>query len=340
MRIGMIGLSTLYWPIAIGEKLKRYSKVDFLSVSTLGISESYIKETLGLTSQEYADRFNIRLYQTPEDMVEKESLDTVVITTRHTEHAFWAEKMAKLGLNIYIPKTFATTIADADRIVEAQRKYKVKIAVGPSARFLPPFVSAKNAIENDAIGKPFSMRICHHHGTIDVFKPNDWYRDPKEGGPELSLGWYGIDLILYFMQDKVKRVFAEYGNFTSLDSPFMDCGRINIRMANGGIASFDMYFCNRIPYPSWQMEIIGPKGVISIHRVEGNSNKTVVSLDNMNGYQLLPLPDQTRDWETFWVDDFISNRQPEISAEEARAITLISLSALESANKNCPVDLP
>lgn len=335
----MIGLSTLYWPIAIAEKLKRYSGVDFLSASTLGISESYIKETLGLASQEYADRFNIRLYEEPEEMVKKENLDTVVITTRHTEHAFWAEKMAELGLNIFIPKTFATTISDADRIVEAQRKYNVKIAVGPSARFLPHFVSAKNAIENDAIGKPFSMRICHHHGTIDVFKPNDWYRDPKEGGPELSLGWYGIDLILYFMNDKVKRVFAEYDNFTSPNSPFMDCGRINMRMANGGIASFDMYFCNRVPYPSWQMEIIGPKGVISIHRGEGNSNKTVVSLDNANGYQTLPLPNQTKDWETFWVEDFLNDRQPEISAEEARTITLISLSALESADKNCPVEV-
>lgn len=339
MRIGMIGLSTLYWPTAIGEKLKRYNGVEFLSASTLGISESYIKETLGLTGQEYADRFNVRLYETPEEMVEKEKLDAVVIATRHTEHAFWAEKMAELGLNIFIPKTFATTIPDADRILEAQRKYNVKIAVGPSARFLAPFVSAKNAIENDAIGKPFSMRICHHHGTIDVFKPSDWYLDPKEGGPELSLGWYGIDLILYFMDDKVKRVYAEYGNFTSPNSPFMDCGRVNMRMANGGIASFDMYFCNRVPYPSWQMEIIGPKGVISIHRTEGNSTKTVVSLDNINGYQTLPLPDQKRDWETFWVEDFINDRQPEISAEEARTITIISLSALESAKENRPVEL-
>jgi len=335
----MIGLSTLYWPIAIGGKLNQYKGVEFLSASTLGVSESNIKETLGLTGQEYADKFNIRLYDTPEEMVEKERLDTVVITTRHTEHAFWAEKMAKLGLNIYIPKTFATTIADADRIVDVQRQYKVKIAVGPSARFLPPFASVKNAIENDAIGKPFSMRICHHHGTIDVFNKNDWYLDPKEGGPELSLGWYGIDLILYMMNDKVKSVFAEYGNFTSPNSPFMDCGRINIRMANGGIASFDMYFCNRLPYPSWQMEIIGPKGVISIHRVEGDSTKTVVSLDSAKGYELLPLPDQTRDWETFWVEDFINDRQPAISAEEARLITRLSLSALESANKRCPVDI-
>ncbi len=339
MKIGMIGLSALYWPIAIGNKLRQYKDVEFLSASTLGVNETDILNTLGITSQEYSNRFNIRLYETPEEMIKKENLDSVIIITRHTEHAFWTEKMAQLGLNIFIPKTFATTISDADRIVEAQKKYNVKIAVGPSARFLPPFVSAKNALENDAIGKPFSIRICHHHGTIDVFNPNDWYRDQKEGGPELSLGWYGIDLILYLMDDKVKRVYAEYGNFTSPNSPFMDCGRINMRMANGGIASFDMYFCNRIPYPSWQMEVVGPKGVISIHRVAENSTKTVVSLDNEEGHKLLPLPEQTKDWETYWVDDFINDTKPAISAEEARMITMISLSAIESANENRPIDV-
>ena len=43
------------------------------------------------------------------------------------------------------------------------------------------------------------MRLCQHHGTIDVFNAADWYRDPAEGGPELSLGWHGIDLVPYLM---------------------------------------------------------------------------------------------------------------------------------------------
>lgn len=339
MRVGFVGITALYWPFAIGNGLRSIEGVDFTCAATLGMSDDIIKEHIGITSTEFANNYGIKLYEDPEEMVVSEKLDTVVLITRHSEHAFWAEKMAKLGMNIYIPKTFATSLSDADRIVQAQRRYGVKIAVGPSARFLPPFVAAKRAIDEGLIGKPFSMRLCHSHGTIDVFKRGDWYRDPKEGGPELSLGWYGIDLVLYFMGGMVKSVSAYYGNFTSPDSPFMDCGRIMMKMESGEIAAFDMYFCNRFPYPSWQLEIAGPKGIISVQRVENDATNTVVSLNSSSGFKFIPVPEKTPHWEMFWVERFKNNEQPDISAEDARTITEISLAALESANKGITVQL-
>jgi D-apiose dehydrogenase len=271
--------------------------------------------------------------------VNAEQLDTVVLVTRHSQHAGWVEQMAKLGVNIFIPKTFVTTPEDAGRIVQAEKQYGIRIAVGPSARYLAPMMAVKQAIDSGLIGAPFSLRICHHHGTIDVFKPKDWYRDPKEGGPELSLGWYGIDLAQYLMSDNVKSVFASYGNFTSSDSPFMDCGRIVMEMGRGGAAAFDMYFCNRFNYPSWQLEIAGPKGVISIHRAGDNPAKTVVSLDSAAGYLELPLPEAAPHWEMFWVDEFIQQRDLSITAEYARQVTLISLAARDSAQTGKAVTL-
>jgi predicted dehydrogenase len=339
MRVGVVGLAALYWPVAIGKGLQGREGVQFRSAATLGASEATLQATLGLSAAEYAERFQIKIYTDAAEMVAREQLDTVVLITRHSEHAAWAERMAALGLNLFIPKTFATTLEDAERIVQAQQHYGVKIAVGPSARFLPPVMAAKQAVEQGRIGKPFAVRICHHHGTIDVFHQQDWYRDPAEGGPELSLGWYGIDLALHLMADQVKTVFAQYGNFTSPDSPFMDCGRIELRMSQGGMASFDMYFCNRVAYPSWQLEIVGAQGVVSIHRVAGDSRKTVVSLDGANGYETLPLPEQTPGWEMFWVDDFINNRAPALSAVVAKEITQVALAARESANKGSMVSL-
>jgi hypothetical protein len=56
------------------------------------------------------------------------------------------------------------------------------------------------------------------------------------------------------MGQEIASVYAEYGNYTSPNSPFMDCGRISMRTEGNGLASFDMYFCNRMPYPSWQLE--------------------------------------------------------------------------------------
>jgi len=104
------------------------------------------------------------------------------------------ERLAALGVNIFIPKPLRTTLEDAERIVQAQKQYGVKIAVGPSARFSATDDGCEAGGRSGLDWQAVAVRICHHHGTIDVFNQHDWYREPSEGGPELSLGWYGIDL--------------------------------------------------------------------------------------------------------------------------------------------------
>jgi len=339
MRVGMAGLAALYWPVALGRGLQGREGVAFVAAATLGMEPATIRDTLGMPAEEYAARFGVRLYEQAEEMVEREQLDTVVLIARHTEHAAWAERLATLRVNLFIPKTFATTMEDAERIVAAGRRNGVKVAVGPSARFLPPMMGAHGALQRGTIGAPFSLRICHHHGTIDAFGPRDWYREAAEGGPELSLGWYGVDLALYFMGDDWASVYAEYGNYASPDSPFMDCGRIVLRSKSGVVASFDMYFCNRVAYPAWQMEIVGPGGVISLHRTESDPLKTVLSLDGPRGYERLPIPERTPGWETYWIDDLLAGRTPTISGAVASRITRITLAAAESARTGRPVGL-
>lgn len=332
MRAGMAGLAALYWPMTLGKGLSAHSGVDFRAAATLGEDEQAISSMLGLSPQAYAAQFGVELYISAEEMIQAEKLDTVVLIARPSQHAAWVERLAPLGVNLFIPKTFTTTLEDAERIVAAQRRYGVQIAVGPTARYLPAMLAVKNALAQDRIGRPFAMRLCHHHGTIDVFNAADWYRDPAEGGPELSLGWYGIDLVLHLMEDQVTRVYAEYGNFTSPDSPFMDCGRIALHLAGGGSAAFDMYFCNRFAYPSWQLELVGPKGMISIHRAKAAGPSVAVSVDSAQGTETLALPAQTPGWELFWIDEFLQNRTPTITVEQAQRITEIALAARASAH--------
>ena len=339
MRIGIAGLNALYWPMSAGNFLARRPDVSFLAAATLGESPDVIKASLGLTPQEYADRYHIKLYEQAEEMIREEALDTVMIVSPHSEHATWVEKLAGMGVNLYIPKTFVTTLEEADRILRVQERTGIKIAVGPSARYLPPMVAIRRALAEGKIGDPFALRICHHHGSIDVFHPQDWYRNPKEGGPELSLGWYGIDLTLQLMGDAVSRVTAQYGTFTSPDSAFMDCGRILMEMRQGGLASFDMYFCNRFNYPSWQVEIVGPKGILSLHRGQGDPYQALAGWDSGDGYQILPIPDDSPNWEMFWVDEFIAGRESSLNAEYARLVTQISLTARFSASSGRTVQV-
>jgi hypothetical protein len=54
---------------------------------------------------------------------------------------------------------------------------------------------------------------------------------------------------------------------------------------------------------------------------------------------MLPVPEQTVGWETFWIDDLLAGRVPALTAEVAKRITRISLAARESAQTGHPVAL-
>jgi predicted dehydrogenase len=187
----MVGLAALYWPVALGRGIQATDEDALVGAATLGVSDEYIGETLGMSPEAYASRFGVNLYHDVQEMIDRERIDTVVLITRHTEHAEWAERMAALGVDIFIPKTFATTMSDADRIVEAGERHGVTIAVGPSGRFLPEMMAVKSAVGNDEIGEPFALRICHHHGTIDGFHENDCIGSRPKAGQNCRWGGTG-----------------------------------------------------------------------------------------------------------------------------------------------------
>src|SRR5512138_1001956 len=109
MRIGIAGLNALYWPVAAGNYLLGKPGVEFLAAATLGESDSAIQDSLGQSPAGYAARYHLHLYNRVEDMIEREKLDTVILVTRHSQHADWVERLAMLSVDIYIPKTFATS---------------------------------------------------------------------------------------------------------------------------------------------------------------------------------------------------------------------------------------
>ncbi|MFC1582692.1 Gfo/Idh/MocA family protein [Planctomycetota bacterium] len=339
MRIGMAGICARYWPFALANGVRNRPGTKLSAAAIMGFTEKQIAVHLEMSAREYADRMGLPLYTQAEEMIEAEKLDCVILCTPQTQHARWVEKLAPLGVDIFVPKTFATTMRDAQRIVTAAKKYKVRIASGPTGRFLPAIAAARKAVDRGIIGAPFSFRVMHHHGTIDSFGPQDWYRDEKEGGPELSLGWYVLDLVLHFMGPKVRDIYAHYDNFTTPDSPFMDCGQMVLTMRSGAIAACNMYFCNRMPYPSWEIEIAGPKGIIRVQQSGPDAGTTESVFFGPKGRTALPLPKRLPHWEVFWADEFRQDKPLSITAANAAWITELSLAARRSSRTGRPIKL-
>jgi predicted dehydrogenase len=334
LRIGLAGLGALYWPFALADGIKGNSHARLTAFATLGQPEPEIRAHIGMDSEAFARYTGARRFVNAADMVKAGQVDAIALCGRHTEHARQVEQLAPLGRDLAIFKTMAASLADADRICAAGKKNRVRIAVGPSARFLPWFVAARKAVDAGRIGTPFSMRVAHHHGTIDVFGPGDFYREAAEGGPELSLGWYMVDLVMHFMGRPVVDVSASYGTFTSKDSPFMDLGRMSLRLAGGALAACDMYFCNRFDFPRWEMELVGDKGALLVRQPLEGGGEPAVTLTTAAGVRAIPLPARTPHWELFWIDELRGSGPPSLDAAYARDVTRVCLAARDAAARS------
>jgi len=95
-----------------------------------------------------------RVYESVDDLCADESLDAIWISTPsrlHAEHAVLAASRKK---HVIISKPLATTLAEAERIVEACDKNGVKLIAGHSLGFSPAIIKMAKLAKNESrLGK-------------------------------------------------------------------------------------------------------------------------------------------------------------------------------------------
>lgn len=337
MRTGIVGLQSVFWPNAFANCLKAISDVQLVACTDLGYDPDLVKISLGKTPKEYATQHNLRLYHDPIEMIKKEGIQAVCICAKNTEIVDWVELVASTGVNIYIAKPMATTLEAADRIVKAVRDNGVIATSGTTERFDGGIREAYQRFKSGAIGDLISIRALHQHGNINSFPKEDWYWNKEQGGPELSLIWYAGDVLRWFAGSEVIRVYAEYDNYLSENSPFMDNGKIILRFENRVMGSIDVYFSVKgWRFPSYEVELVGTEGAIRTHQnVYEGMLSTKDGITNFYRIQNNNLQDEIG----HWIQCCINKSDPNLTIEDARSVIELCLACRESAHIHRPVVL-
>ncbi len=128
-----------------------------------------------------------KLYADWRKMIQKEKPGVVSIGPRWiTDRVAMAEAAAGAGCHIYCEKPLAGTLADADRMIAAVQKAKVKASVAHQFRAMPPVRKALADLQAGKFGKLLRMHA----------RPKD---DPRGGGEELVVhGTHLFDLMIMF----------------------------------------------------------------------------------------------------------------------------------------------
>ncbi|MBC7789413.1 MAG: Gfo/Idh/MocA family oxidoreductase, partial [Anaerolineae bacterium] len=131
-----------------------------------------------------------RVYADYREMLRQEKVDVVGIGPRSLdERESMVIAAAEAGAHIFTEKPFARNLVEADRIVEAVRRNKVKLQVAHQMRMSPYMLRAKAMVEAGEIGEIQEVRTRGKE-------------DRRAGGEDLMvLGSHLFDMMRFFLGD-------------------------------------------------------------------------------------------------------------------------------------------
>ncbi len=138
------------------------------------------------------------------EVLADESIDAVVITTRHNLHAVVSVAAAQSGKHIFVEKPLALTLPDCEKVCRAVAEADVLLTVGFNRRFAPLITELKQLLDNAPGPKMITYRV--NGGALP---PDHWTLDPEVGGGRiLGEACHFFDLLYYLVGAEPRRISA------------------------------------------------------------------------------------------------------------------------------------
>lgn len=153
-------------------------------------------------------KFGWEVYETSwEKLVQREDLDLVDINTSNSTHREIAVAAAKAGKHVLCEKPLATSLAEAEEMLEAVKEAGVKHMICFNYRKVPAIGLAKKLIGEGRLGKIYHFRAQYLQDWImDPQFPLIWKLKKEEAGSGAhgDLNSHIIDLARYLVGDFAK----------------------------------------------------------------------------------------------------------------------------------------
>jgi len=312
-------------------------------------------------AKEKAERWGVTCWYTDyHHLLEREDINMVIISTPNCYHAEIACAAAEAGKHILCEKPIATTLADADRMIQTCRKNKVKLQIGYQLRYHPYFLKVKELIDKGEIGEIISIRgrMSHDWGGIEKGPTGSrgWFavKELSGGGTLLDNGCHYFDLLRYLVGE-IKEVFAYTASFTK-DKDVEDNAVALCKFESGAIGQVEASWTDRRGWDS-ELLVYGTVGVIEcIDYIASGELKLYSRSRNPKiywkpeGFEEEIKVNATR-FECVGENAYISqitdflkiieeDREPGCSGEEGKASLEVVLAAYHSAETGQVVSLP
>ena len=285
-------------------------------------------------------------------MFQDERPDAVIVATPENLHRDPAVAAAENGSHVFVEKPMATSLADADAMIQSSESAGVKLMIGHILRFDVNYAMIQDAIRAGNIGR-FLSAYARRIAPIGEAR--------RLGGrvsPITYIGVHDIDLMLWYHPEPVKSVYARALRGRVWDElQTFDSAWLTIEFEDGSLGIQEVGWCLPEAWDGWQtpeswggfgdvrMNVIGTRGAANI-------NYTPMDLYacDQEGWK---FPD-TRHWPTMngkivgaaklevehFFECILNDDEPLITGEIARRSVEVMLAAEMSITENRVVSLP
>ena len=300
------------------------------------------------------------IFEDYRELVALDTVDLVEVLLPHHLHLEAALAALAAGKAVSVQKPMCTTVADADRLVDAARQAGRPLRVFENFVFYPPVVRAKSLVDEGAIGEPLTIRIKTNPGRSETAwavpaSTLAWRQDAARigGGPlVLDDGHHKFALAWYFM-GPAEEVHAWISHTTSPDGFVFDApAMISFRFPGNRYGNLEIVYSPELDVVTDhyaqddRIEITGTRGVIWINRGHGQLGREVVPVQLFRDGALTDYADVETGWETSFVyatrhgiEALRSGARPQLSGADGREILSFALAAEESARRGAAVRL-
>ena len=303
-------------------------------------------------AQARIDEFSLdaRAYADYKEMLAKEKPDLVSICLPPYVHAEIAVAAMEAGANVVCEKPMAASLAECDRMIEAEKRTGKVICCVAQNRFRDDHMGLKKILDSGVLGRIVHASVESNwwrgHSYYDLWWRGTW--EKEGGGCTLNHAVHHIDLLLWMM-GMPKRITAVLSNASHDNSEVEDVSVAIAEYPGGALAQLTSsviahgHFQTVVMQGEKAMAAVPWRRYASLPLPNGfpiENEELEKKLDEMHE-SFAPLPYTLH---TAQIDDALSaieeGRAPFITSADGRATVEFITAVYESGFTGRAVDLP
>jgi myo-inositol 2-dehydrogenase/D-chiro-inositol 1-dehydrogenase len=303
--------------------------------------------------REFADKFGIpKTFTDYRRLLDMPGLDLVVVGAPNDLHCQIALDVAAAGKHIVMEKPLCMNLAEANRMIAACKKARVKLMYAEELCFAPKYVRLKQLLDSGALGQPTLVKHSEKHDGPHA--AHFWDVNRSGGGVTMDMGCHAIEFFRWMLgRPKIRSVYAQMSTQVHGGKTRGEDNAILIIEFENGVVGMAEESWTKPGGMDDRAEVYGSKGVAYADLLHGNSIQTY----SAGGYDYaVEKAGSTKGWsftmyEESWnygfhqemahfVDCVRLNLQPVVTGEDGRIVLEAIFAAYESARTGMKVKLP